>query len=117
MSQPIELEAPIQPKEGEPGFVGLLVKSVFEPGANAAVVLAMNVCFFFLILTLFGLAVLTQWNKHVLLLLGVTTLLWAAMAWFVLELTRVQNHPSNMPLSVEIPEDEASLSDELKKEK
>jgi hypothetical protein len=41
----------------------------------------MNVSFFFLILTLFGLAFLTQWNKHVLFLLGVTTLLWGAMAW------------------------------------
>ncbi|WWC73617.1 uncharacterized protein I206_107589 [Kwoniella pini CBS 10737] len=79
------------------GFFGMLVKSVFEPGANAAVVMAMNLCFFFLLLTLFGLAVLTQWNKHVLSLLGVTALLWASMMWFVLELTKVQTRPDNMP--------------------
>ncbi|WWC95438.1 hypothetical protein V866_002301 [Kwoniella sp. B9012] len=81
----------------QPGFFGMLIKSVFEPGANAAVVMAMNLCFFFLLLTLFGLAVLTQWNKHVLLLLAVTALLWASMMWFVLELTKVQNRPDNMP--------------------
>ncbi|WVQ66428.1 uncharacterized protein L199_004609 [Kwoniella botswanensis] len=81
----------------QPGFFGMLIKSVFEPGANAAVVMAMNLCFFFLLLTLFGLAVLTQWNKHVLLLLGVTALLWGSMMWFVLELTKVQNRPDNMP--------------------
>lgn len=43
----------------------------------------MNVSFFFLILVLFALAFLTSWNKHVLFLLGVTTLLWAAMLWSV----------------------------------
>lgn len=44
---------------------------------------AMNVSFFLLILVLFALAFLTSWNKHVLLLLGVTTLLWGAMLWYV----------------------------------
>ncbi|OCF35162.1 hypothetical protein I316_03204 [Kwoniella heveanensis BCC8398] len=86
--------------DGQPGFFGLLIKSVFEPGANAAVVMAMNLCFFFLLLTLFGLYVLTGWNKHVLLLLGVTTLLWGSMVWFVMELTKVQNRPDNMPPSL-----------------
>ncbi|WVW86846.1 hypothetical protein I302_108901 [Kwoniella bestiolae CBS 10118] len=81
----------------QPGFFGMLIKSIFEPGANAAVVMAMNLCFFFLLLTLFGLAVLTHWNKHVLMLLGVTALLWGSMMWFVLELTKVQNRPDNMP--------------------
>jgi hypothetical protein len=48
---------------------------------------AMNVSFFFLILVLFALAFLTSWNKHVLFLSGVTTLLWAAMLWSVYHLT------------------------------
>ncbi|WWD04211.1 hypothetical protein V865_002278 [Kwoniella europaea PYCC6329] len=87
----------VQNGNEQPGFFGMLIKSVFEPGANAAVVMAMNLCFFFLLLTLFGLAVLTQWNKHVLLLLGVTALLWGSMMWFVLELTKVQSRPDNMP--------------------
>ena len=43
----------------------------------------MNISFFFLILVLFALAFLTSWNGHVLLLLGVTTLLWGAMMWYV----------------------------------
>ncbi|WWC92880.1 uncharacterized protein L201_007842 [Kwoniella dendrophila CBS 6074] len=94
-TSPIPVDNP--QNERQPGFFGMLVKSIFEPGANAAVVMAMNLCFFFLCLTLFALAVLTYWNKHVLMLLGVTTLLWGSMAWFVLELTKVQNRPDNMP--------------------
>jgi archaellum biogenesis protein FlaJ (TadC family) len=47
---------------------------------------AMNISFFFLILVLFALAFLTSWNPHVLLLLGVTTLLWGAMMWYVLHI-------------------------------
>jgi len=75
----------------------------------------MNISFFLLLLTLFALAFLTSWNKHVLMLLGVTTCLWVAMMWFailflawwwkaevsdrfVLEITKVQNRPDNMPL-------------------
>ncbi|WWC65912.1 uncharacterized protein I303_108534 [Kwoniella dejecticola CBS 10117] len=100
-----------QPDNQQPGFFGMLVKSVFEPGANAAVVMAMNLCFFFLLLTLFGLAVLTQWNKHVLMLLGVTALFWGSMMWFVLELTKVQNRPDNMPpSSLDLDVDSASLA-------
>ncbi|WRT69781.1 uncharacterized protein IL334_006772 [Kwoniella shivajii] len=90
------------PQNEQPGFIGMLVKSVFEPGANAAVVMAMNLSFFFLLLTLFGLSVLTQWNKHVLALLGVTALLWGAMIWFVLELTKVQTRPDNMPPTLDL---------------
>ena len=41
----------------------------------------MNICFFLLIITLFGLAALTGFNLHVLLLLGVTCVLWGAMMW------------------------------------
>ncbi len=44
---------------------------------------AMNVSFFLLILTLFALAYLTKWNAHVLMLMGVSTLLWGAMMWYV----------------------------------
>ncbi|KAI9638812.1 ER protein Pkr1-domain-containing protein [Dioszegia hungarica] len=87
----------VAPTTEEAGFVGSIVKSVFEPGANYAVVMAMNVSFFFLILVLFALAFLTSWNKHVLFLLGVTTLLWAAMLWFVVEISKVQTRPDNLP--------------------
>ncbi|KAK6908852.1 hypothetical protein L486_01504 [Kwoniella mangroviensis CBS 10435] len=104
----------------QPGFFGMLIKSVFEPGANAAVVMAMNLCFFFLLLTLFGLAVLTQWNKHVLLLLGVTALLWGSMMWFVLELTKVQSRPDNMPpatLDLDLSGSPAPGQNEVEQEK
>ena len=61
----------------------------------------MNISFFLLILVLFALAFLTSWNKHVLLLLGVTTLLWGAMMWYVLPfvLTLLFCYPSFSPHS------------------
>ncbi|KAL7425208.1 hypothetical protein Q5752_000896 [Cryptotrichosporon argae] len=105
-----------KPSEGS-GFFDLLIKSIFEPGANHAVVLAMNVSFFLLILTLFGLAFLTSWNKHVLILLGVSTLLWATMAWFILELTRVQVRRDNMPVTVLVPDYADSSDSEPKKDR
>ncbi|WVR07986.1 hypothetical protein IAU60_005029 [Kwoniella sp. DSM 27419] len=109
-----EKESPSPPvsaadrQQTDPGFFALLVKSIFEPGANAAVVMAMNLSFFFLVLTLFALAFLTGWNKHVLMLFGVTILLWGSMAWFVLELTKVQSRPDNMPPAMELVDDSPS---------
>ncbi|KAK8849742.1 hypothetical protein IAR55_005077 [Kwoniella newhampshirensis] len=94
---PSESDEPGIVSTEQPGFFGLLVKSVFEPGVNPAVVLAMNLCFFLLVLTLFALAFLTGWNKHVLLLFGVTICLWGSMIWFVMEITKVQTRPDNMP--------------------
>ena len=41
----------------------------------------MNICFLLLLMVLFALAILTHWNKHVLLLLVVTAVLWASMLW------------------------------------
>ncbi|WVO18512.1 hypothetical protein L204_106231 [Cryptococcus depauperatus] len=103
---------------GKPGFFGSLAKSVFEPGVNPAVVMAMNLCFFLLVLTLIGLAILTQGNRHVLLLIGMTTFLWGSMVWFVAELTRLQSRPDNLPPPSDFLGDEdATLMDENRKEK
>jgi len=78
------------------GFFGMLVQSIFEasqieyisthiqPGANNAVILAMNVSFFLLLIVLFGLAFLTSWNFHVIMMLVVSALLWGSMIWSVL---------------------------------
>lgn len=86
-------------KVQDKGFFGLLIQSIFEvsrfesartniqPGANQAVVLAMNVSFFLLLIVLFGLAFLTGWNFHVVMMLVVSALLWASMIWSV-SLTR-----------------------------
>lgn len=54
----------------------------------------MNVSFFALILVLVALAFLTSWNGHVLLLLGLTSALWAAMVWY-------GSHPKMFPLPVQ----------------
>ncbi len=43
----------------------------------------MNICFFLLLITLFGLAAITNWDKHVLALMGTSAVLWAAMIWCV----------------------------------
>lgn len=52
-----------------------------QPGANNAVIFAMNVSFFLLLIVLFGLAFLTGWDFHVIMMLVVSTCLWAAMVW------------------------------------
>ncbi|KAI5452391.1 hypothetical protein NCC49_000951 [Naganishia albida] len=57
----------------------------------------MNFSFLALILTLLGMAFLTNWNKHVLFLMAVSSGLWATMIWFVAEITRVQTQPQNAP--------------------
>ena len=41
----------------------------------------MNVSFFLLIITLFGLAFLTDWNKHVIILMLVSCGFWMTMIW------------------------------------
>ncbi|KAL1412539.1 hypothetical protein Q8F55_000285 [Vanrija albida] len=79
------------------GFLGLLAKSIWEPGVNSALVIAMNISFFLLILCLTFTAYVSNWNKHVLFLLFTSFLLWMAMVWFVMEITRVQNNPENAP--------------------
>lgn len=69
----------------------------------------MNISFFLLLITLFGLAAITNWNQHVLSLLAISSVLWASMVWyvlppapsdtrrFVMQLTAVQTNPENMP--------------------
>ncbi|GMK56610.1 hypothetical protein CspeluHIS016_0304500 [Cutaneotrichosporon spelunceum] len=106
------------PTGGTPGFADLLVKSIFEPGANAAVVISMNICFFLLLITLVGLAAITNWDWHVLALLFTSTILWAAMIWFIMMATAVQTNPENMPnTDMTIPaEDEDTLSTETRKD-
>jgi len=44
----------------------------------------MNVSFFLLLIVLFGLAFLTQWNIHVIMMLVCSACLWAAMIWSVI---------------------------------
>jgi hypothetical protein len=77
----------------------------------------MNASFLLLILTLFGLAFLTSWNKHVIFMMFCSTLLWGAMIWyslftkavgyaeldnrFVVEITRTQLRPDNLPVEPE----------------
>jgi len=46
----------------------------------------MNVSFFLLLIVLFGLAFLTQWNIHVIMMLVCSACLWAAMIWSVLDI-------------------------------
>jgi hypothetical protein len=45
--------------------------------------IAMNASFFFLILSLLFLGYMTDWNKHVLFLMLVSTGLWMTMIWCV----------------------------------
>jgi hypothetical protein len=59
-----------------------LTKPLYSVGPNKSqLTLAMNASFFGLILVLFAMAVLSSWNKHVIFLLIVSSLLWATMVW------------------------------------
>jgi len=68
------------------------VDSVFAPTTKPqeGVVKAMNLAFYGLFLSLFGLAFVTSWNVHVLALSAVAVALYASITWFVAELGRVQ---------------------------
>jgi hypothetical protein len=71
----------------------------------------MNVSFLLLLIVLFGLAFLTNWNFHVLMMLVVSALLWGSMIWlvpftaclhllttrFVIEMQKIPARPDNMP--------------------
>ena len=89
----------------EKGFFGQLVGSIFEVSRlgpcdvtlmqawsqlcthhrcvvrRTALMQAMNASFFGPILVLFAMAILSNWNKHVLFMLVISSLLWATMAW------------------------------------
>lgn len=43
----------------------------------------MNVSFFLLLIVLFGLAFVTNWDFHVIMMLVLSTVFWAAMIWYV----------------------------------
>ncbi|KAK4685033.1 hypothetical protein P7C73_g5127, partial [Tremellales sp. Uapishka_1] len=113
-----------QQQDAPEGFVDLLVRSIFEPGVNPAVVMAMNISFLLLVITLFGLGFLTAWNKHVLVMIVASTVLWGMMMWFVMEISRVQGRSDNLPLadidldsaSAGIAGQETATTDETRKD-
>ncbi|MBW0488534.1 hypothetical protein O181_028249 [Austropuccinia psidii MF-1] len=65
---------------------------------NDKLVRAMDLSFVGLLLTLFGLACITQWNMHVLALMLVAICLWASVRFFVSELGRMNQ--LNKPLKL-----------------
>ena len=102
---PERSEENVQQVVQEKGFLGQLVGSILEvrqskpfmaianlspeptrllslaSGNSNQLISAMNASFFGLILVLFAMAVLSSWNKHVIFLLIVSSLLWATMVW------------------------------------
>ncbi|KIR41418.1 hypothetical protein I307_03965 [Cryptococcus deuterogattii 99/473] len=135
-THPVEDE-PTKSQE-EPGFVSLLVKSVFEPGANPAVVMGrefglqkiavrpwlMNTSYERVLLSphpypfrprLFN---AMEQARPPFARCHLTTLgIYGLVLRFVLELTHVQNRPDNMPPLIDLDSLEDSPADESKKEK
>ncbi len=73
-----------QPTVESKGMFEAIWESVFTPGMSPQVVLFMNMSFIALFVTLFVLAILTEGNLHVLLLLILSVTLFATVQWFVL---------------------------------
>lgn len=69
-----------------------IVDSIFKPSTKPqrGLVLAMNASFYGLFLTLFGMAILTSWNIHVLALLAISILLFGSIQWFINELGQIE---------------------------
>ncbi|KAI8053470.1 ER protein Pkr1-domain-containing protein [Syncephalis plumigaleata] len=78
------------PAAGWEQFVHGLWSSIFTPGANSQLLLAMNVSFIALFLSLLFLLFATGGNGHVLALLLIAGGLFASIQWFVHELAVVR---------------------------
>jgi len=72
-----------------PSFVDNVFDSIMQPGATTPTVNMMNYSFYALFLSLFGLAILTSGNIHVVFLLMISVGLWASINWFVSELAKM----------------------------
>eukprot|EP00117_Sycon_ciliatum_P011028 scpid99173/ scgid12672/ len=66
-----------------------LVNSIFEPGVNQSLLIATNFAFFVLLSVLVLIAVFVDLNIHVIFISILTTLLWIAINWFILEMATV----------------------------
>jgi hypothetical protein len=81
----------VQPGVNVPLFQGELTMQfkrssrlhTLTPTPCPEILIAMNASFFFLILSLLFLGYMTDWNKHVLFLMLVSTGLWMTMIWCV----------------------------------
>ncbi|RKP25966.1 ER protein Pkr1-domain-containing protein, partial [Syncephalis pseudoplumigaleata] len=71
-------------------FMHGLWTSIFTPGANSQLLLAMNVSFVALFLSLLFLLLATGGNGHVFALLFIAMGLFASVQWFVRELAAVR---------------------------
>ena len=69
-------------KNDERGTLEQVVMSIFEPGVNSKVILVMNVSLIALVFVLFGLAIITGGNLHVIALIFIASGLFASLQWY-----------------------------------
>ncbi|CCK70486.1 Pkr1p KNAG_0E02250 [Huiozyma naganishii CBS 8797] len=69
-------------------FFVQLWDSIFQPGTTPQLVIATHASFTALLLTLGWLIYVTQGNIHFIMLALIASLLWAAVGWFIVELSR-----------------------------
>ena len=62
-------------------IVNDVVSSIWTPGTNPGLITAMNASFYGLFATLFALILATNFNLHVVALLGVSIALFASIKW------------------------------------
>ncbi|CCE64068.1 hypothetical protein TPHA_0G02320 [Tetrapisispora phaffii CBS 4417] len=67
-----------------------LWNSVFTPGTSPQLIIATNLSFLALIITLIWLIVQTNGNIHFIILLSIATILWITVIWFINELKSVK---------------------------
>ncbi|KAI9597366.1 ER protein Pkr1-domain-containing protein [Syncephalis fuscata] len=79
-----------EPASGLQQFAEGLWTSIFTPGANSQLLLAMNVSFVALFLSLLFLLFASGFNGHVFALLAIAVCLFASVQWFVNELAAVR---------------------------
>ncbi len=90
-------------------FFADLWKSVFEPGANSALVQATHGSFFLLTLSLIWM-IYTTHSIHFINLLVISSLLWMSVIWFLSELKQAK-----LKSNEEIAEDDAKSAEKTEK--
>ncbi|KAJ3076935.1 hypothetical protein HDU99_001281 [Rhizoclosmatium hyalinum] len=85
--------------------------SIFTPGINSKVVFVMDLCFYALFLSLFGLLVVSGGNFHVVFLLLIATCLFVSVKWFIAESKKVAAENAALAESAALTKDETSTTE------
>ncbi|CCH62327.1 hypothetical protein TBLA_0H00340 [Henningerozyma blattae CBS 6284] len=68
----------------------LIIKSITEPGANDAVVIAIHITFCSLLAVLASMVFVTRGNIHYIFLFFIAAILYGILTWFISEIKKIQ---------------------------